>query len=363
MGVPALDDNMDIKLLSKMLGREFTSEPDYYELLGVKRREPDPAKVNTAKLDVIKRVMEWQTHRDPAVLKSVQEILNTVSLAESTLTDLRMKAAYDAALRLSKPCIETVAPEPPVPTPAERAESGSEVDAPFQDCAATDSISACGSQPILATFSNKYLIGCAVAAAGAVLLAAYLVFLLVGFAISAIKQKPSSAPELKTVRQTAEQEPSKTELAQTETAKKTVDETRKTEAELKKKLAEGKDWGKERISVNEAAKQKAAEERNLKIAEGTKRKTADEAEGRKSEEEERMKKAELAEKESASKSDRMNKALASISEERISSVLKSETNLDASFPMKPTRSVGEVKTPHQEACEQGTGQAVHKGDA
>ena len=100
---------MDIKLLAKILDREFTSEPDFYDLLGLKRFESDPAKVNIAKLDLIRSAREWQSHSDPSIVSAVHEILNTVSLADSTLTDLRMKTAYDAALRLFKPADDAAA--------------------------------------------------------------------------------------------------------------------------------------------------------------------------------------------------------------------------------------------------------------
>ena len=102
---------MDIKLLSKVLGRDFTSEPDYYGFLGLDRFEVDTTKVIAAKRDLLKKVEVWQSHADPEILRVVQEILDIASKAETTLTDLRLKAAYDAALNLPRTDTGTIIPQ------------------------------------------------------------------------------------------------------------------------------------------------------------------------------------------------------------------------------------------------------------
>lgn len=72
--------------------------PHYYDLLGLRLFENDGSMIHAGGLRQMRQLKEWQLHKDPEVAHGVQELLNEVSRACTTLEIPARKAAYDAEL-------------------------------------------------------------------------------------------------------------------------------------------------------------------------------------------------------------------------------------------------------------------------
>ncbi len=90
---------MKENLYHKILGIEGDVEKiHFYILLGVKTFESDPQLIHKAGLARIKKLREWQLHPDPEIAKFIQEMLNQVSRACTTLEVSEKKHHYDSRL-------------------------------------------------------------------------------------------------------------------------------------------------------------------------------------------------------------------------------------------------------------------------
>jgi len=75
--------------------------PHHYDLLGIELFESDGRAIHAAGLGQMRELKSWALHPDPATAALVQELLNSVSRACTTLEVPEKKGAYDQELALA----------------------------------------------------------------------------------------------------------------------------------------------------------------------------------------------------------------------------------------------------------------------
>lgn len=91
--------NMARDLYAEILGVPAGARPPhFYDLLGLPLFENDGSEIHAGGLRQMRQLKDWQLHKDPEVARGVQELLNEVSRACTTLEIPARKSVYDDEL-------------------------------------------------------------------------------------------------------------------------------------------------------------------------------------------------------------------------------------------------------------------------